>query len=151
MNYGTTGVGSDDHLLILNLEGLAGLQPMNHAPLAGSAPLLAQVLGGHIGIGVGNMAEILAAMREGRVRALGQAAEKRWDAAPRCCRPSANGDSTWSRVQPVASPDRQACRRLIRTRLEQASPPRWPIPLSCRKHSACFCRFGRWSARPWSS
>ena len=28
------------------------------------------------------MAEILAAMREGRVRSLGQAAERRWDAAP---------------------------------------------------------------------
>ena len=82
MNYGTTGVGSDDHLLILSLEGLAELQPMNHVPFAGSAPLLAQVLGGHVEIGVGNMAEILAAMREGRVRALGQAAERRWQAAP---------------------------------------------------------------------
>ena len=74
MDYGTTGVGSDDHLLMLGLEGLAGLQPMTHAPFAGAAPLLAQVLGGHIELGVGNMAEILAAMREGRVRALGQAA-----------------------------------------------------------------------------
>ena len=82
MNYGTTGVGSDDHLLMLGLEGLAGLQPMTHVPFAGAAPLLAQVLGGHIELGVGNMAEILAAMREGRVRALGQAAERRWDAAP---------------------------------------------------------------------
>ncbi len=82
INYGTTGVGSDDHLLMLTLEGLAGLRPMNHAPFAGSAPLLAQVLGGHIELGVGNMAEILPAMREGRVRALGQAAERRWKAAP---------------------------------------------------------------------
>ncbi|MBL6081918.1 tripartite tricarboxylate transporter substrate binding protein [Belnapia sp. T18] len=82
INYGTTGVGSDDHLLMLTLEGLAGLQPMNHAPFAGSAPLLAQVLGNHIELGVGNMAEILSAMREGRVRALGQAAERRWEAAP---------------------------------------------------------------------
>ena len=82
MNYGTTGVGSDDHLLMLGLENMAGLRPMNHAPFAGSAPLLAQVLGGHIELGVGNMAEILAAMREGRVRSLGQAAEKRWGAAP---------------------------------------------------------------------
>jgi tripartite-type tricarboxylate transporter receptor subunit TctC len=61
---------------------LAGLQPMTHAPFAGAAPLLAQVLGGHIELGVGNMAEILAAMREGRVRSLGQAAERRWEAAP---------------------------------------------------------------------
>jgi len=81
-NYGTTGVGSDDHLLMLTLERLAKLEPLNHAPFAGSAPLLAQVLGGHIELGVGNMAEILAGMREGRVRALGQAGERRWDAAP---------------------------------------------------------------------
>ena len=82
MNYGTTGVGSDDHLLMLGLENMAGLRPMAHAPFAGSAPLLAQVLGRHIELGVGNMAEILAAMREGRIRSLGQAAEQRWDAAP---------------------------------------------------------------------
>jgi tripartite-type tricarboxylate transporter receptor subunit TctC len=82
INYGTTGVGSDDHLLMLTLEGMAGLQPMTHVPFAGAAPLLAQVLGVHIEVGVGNVAEILAALRDGRVRALGQAAAQRWDAAP---------------------------------------------------------------------
>ncbi len=82
MNYGTTGVGSDDHLLMLSLEGLAKLEPMVHVPFPGAAPLLAQVLGGHVEVGVGNMAEILAAMREGRVRSLGQAAARRWEAAP---------------------------------------------------------------------
>lgn len=82
LNYGTTGVGSDDHLLMLNLEGLAELQPMTHVPFAGAAPLLAQVLGGHIELGVGNMAEILSPLRDGRVRALGQAAAQRWEAAP---------------------------------------------------------------------
>jgi tripartite-type tricarboxylate transporter receptor subunit TctC len=81
MNYGTTGVGSDDHILMLTLEGLAELQPMTHVPFVGAAPLLAQVLGGHIELGVGNMAEILASLRDGRVRALGQAGALRWDAA----------------------------------------------------------------------
>jgi tripartite-type tricarboxylate transporter receptor subunit TctC len=81
MNYGTTGVGSDDHILMLTLEGMAGLQPMTHVPFVGAAPLLAQVLGGHIEVGVGNMAEILASLRDGRVRALGQAGALRWDAA----------------------------------------------------------------------
>ena len=82
MSYGTTGVGSDDHILTLTLEGMARLQPMTHVPFAGAAPLLAQVLGGHIELGVGNVAEILAPMRDGRIRALGQAAAQRWDAAP---------------------------------------------------------------------
>jgi tripartite-type tricarboxylate transporter receptor subunit TctC len=82
MNYGTTGVGSDDHILMLTLEGMAGLQPMTHVPFVGAAPLLAQVLGGHLELGVGNMAEILGSLRDGRVRALGQAGALRWDAAP---------------------------------------------------------------------
>lgn len=81
MNYGTTGVGSDDHILMLALEGLAGLEPMTHVPFPGAAPLLAQVLGGHVEVGVGNVAEILGPMRDGRVRALGQAAPQRWEAA----------------------------------------------------------------------
>ncbi len=81
MSYGTTGVGSDDHLLMLTFEGLAGLRPMTHVPFAGAAPLLTQVLGGHLPIGVGNMAEVLPPMRDGRVRALGQAAAQRWDQA----------------------------------------------------------------------
>ncbi|MBB3900323.1 tripartite tricarboxylate transporter substrate binding protein [Roseococcus suduntuyensis] len=82
INYGTTGVGSDDHILMLALQAQARLEPLEHVPFAGAAPLLAQVLGGHIEVGVGNVAEILGAMREGRVRALGQAAAERWSAAP---------------------------------------------------------------------
>jgi tripartite-type tricarboxylate transporter receptor subunit TctC len=119
MDYGTTGVGSDDHLLMLGLEGLAGLQPMTHAPFAGSAPLLAQVLGGHIELGVGNMAEILAAMREGRVRALGQAAERRWEAAPDVPTFREQGFDMVA-APPAASPGRRGCRR--------RSAPSWNRP-----------------------
>lgn len=82
MNYGTTGVGSDDHILMLALQSMAGLEPMTHVPFTGAAPLQAQVLGGHIEMAVGNVSEILAMRRDGRVHALGQAAATRWDAAP---------------------------------------------------------------------
>ncbi len=78
LNYGTTGVGSDDHILMLALQAQANLEPLTHVPFAGAAPLLAQVLGGHIEVGVGNIAEVLAARRDGRVRALGQASAERW-------------------------------------------------------------------------
>jgi Tripartite tricarboxylate transporter family receptor len=125
MNYGTTGVGSDDHLLMLGLEGLAGLQPMTHAPFAGSAPLLAQVLGGHIELGVGNMR--------------------------RTCRPFASRASTWSRVPRAASPGRRGCRRRSAPSWNKPSPRRWPIPPSCGKRSASSCRSGHWWGRPWSS
>jgi tripartite-type tricarboxylate transporter receptor subunit TctC len=119
INYGTTGVGSDDHLLVLGLEGLARLEPMNHVPFAGSAPLLAQVLGGHVELGVGNVAEILAAMREGRVRALGQAAERRWEEAPDVPTFREQGyDMAAGSARGVAGPP--GLPAPVRTRLEQA-------------------------------
>jgi tripartite-type tricarboxylate transporter receptor subunit TctC len=119
LNYGTTGVGSDDHLLMLNLEELAGLQPMNHAPFAGAAPLLAQVLGGHIELGVGNIAEILAPMRDGRVRALGQASVQRWEAAPDVPTFREQGfDIVAGSARGIAGPP--GLPEPIRTRLEQA-------------------------------
>jgi len=82
LSYGTTGVGSDDHILMLALQALADLEPLTHVPFAGAAPLMGQVLGGHIEVAVGNVAEILGPLRDGRLRALGQASATRWSAAP---------------------------------------------------------------------
>ncbi len=169
MNYGTTGVGSDDHLLILNLEGLAGLQPMNHVPFAGSAPLLAQVLGGHIETGVGNMAEILAAMREGRVRALGQAAEHRWEAAPDVPTFREQGyDMVAGSARGIAGPP--GLPTPIRTKLEQAFAAAFADPAFLREAQRVFLPLrplvgaayrnmavqvdtmvsGLWKVRPWN-
>jgi tripartite-type tricarboxylate transporter receptor subunit TctC len=82
VTYGSTGVGSDDHFLVIALEEGAGLRPMNHVPFNGTAPMLAALLGGHLEVGAFNVSEGLALMREGKVRALGQAAAARWAAAP---------------------------------------------------------------------
>ncbi|MFN7001040.1 tripartite tricarboxylate transporter substrate binding protein [Elioraea tepidiphila] len=81
LHYGTTGIGSDDHILMLWLEDLARVEPMVHVPFQGFAPMLSNVLGGHIQVAVGNVSEILAAMRDGRVHSLGQAATERWSEA----------------------------------------------------------------------
>lgn len=81
LHYGTTGIGSDDHLLMLWLEDLARIEPMVHVPFQGFAPMLSNVLGRHIQVAVGNVSEILAAMRDGRVHSLGQAATERWSQA----------------------------------------------------------------------
>jgi tripartite-type tricarboxylate transporter receptor subunit TctC len=169
MNYGTTGVGSDDHLLILNLEGLAGLQPMNHVPFAGAAPLLAQVLGGHIELGVGNMAEILAAMREGRVRALGQAAERRWEAAPDVPTFREQGyDMVAGSARGIAGPP--GLPAPIRTKLEQVFTAAFADPAFLREAQRVFLPLrplvgaayrdmavqvdtmvsGLWKVRPWN-
>ena len=74
VNYGSTGVGSDDHLLVIGFEEVAGLRPMNHAPFNGMAPQATALLGGHIEVGAFNMSEGLALLRDGKIRCLDAAA-----------------------------------------------------------------------------
>lgn len=82
LSYGTTGVGSDDHLFMLSFERAAGLQRFTHVPFAGVAPLIPALLGGHLDIAAVNVGDGLALAREGRLRILAQAAERRQPEAP---------------------------------------------------------------------
>jgi len=83
ITYGTTGIGSDDHLLVIGLEEVARIAtPMNHVPFNGMAPLATQLVGGHLDVGAFNMSEGLALARDGKIRALGQAAAQRWSGTP---------------------------------------------------------------------
>ena len=82
LSYGSTGVGSDDHLLVIALEDRAGMPPMTHAPFNGMAPLSTALVGGHIDIGAFNMSESLTLLQAGRIRSLGQAALSRWSGTP---------------------------------------------------------------------
>jgi tripartite-type tricarboxylate transporter receptor subunit TctC len=77
IDYGTTGIGSDDHILMLEFEAAAKLPPLTHVPFAGSAPLIPQLLGGHIAAGVGNTTELVPLSREGKLRGLAIAATRR--------------------------------------------------------------------------
>lgn len=82
ISYGSTGIGSDDHLLMIAFEELSRLQPLNHVPFNGMAPEATAMLGGHIDVGVFNMSEGLALLRDNRIRCLGQAAAARWSETP---------------------------------------------------------------------
>jgi tripartite-type tricarboxylate transporter receptor subunit TctC len=82
VTYGSTGVGSDDHFLVIAVEESAGIKPMNHVPFNGTAPMLAALLGGHLEVGAFNLSEGLTLMRDGKIRSLGQAAVTRWAALP---------------------------------------------------------------------
>ncbi|MBR0659466.1 tripartite tricarboxylate transporter substrate binding protein [Neoroseomonas oryzicola] len=82
LSYGTTGIGSDDHLLVIALEDKAGMPPMTHVPFNGMAPLSTALVGGHLQVGAFNMSESLALLRDGRIRSLGQAAATRWSGTP---------------------------------------------------------------------
>jgi tripartite-type tricarboxylate transporter receptor subunit TctC len=78
---GTAGIGSDDHLLLMGFERLAGVR-MNHVPFNGQAPTVTALLGGHIAVAAMNIGESMALVREGQVRGLAQAAERRPAMAP---------------------------------------------------------------------
>jgi tripartite-type tricarboxylate transporter receptor subunit TctC len=82
ISYGSTGIGSDDHLLVIAFEEMAGVPPMTHAPFNGMAPLSTALLGGHLQVGAFNMSESLALLRDGKIRSLGQAAAIRWAGTP---------------------------------------------------------------------
>lgn len=77
---GTAGVGSDDHILQLTFEEATGTR-LIHIPYNGTGPTLRDLLGGRLPIGSFNMSEGLTLLREGKIRCLGQAGPRRWDAA----------------------------------------------------------------------
>jgi tripartite-type tricarboxylate transporter receptor subunit TctC len=77
----TAGIGSDDHLLMIEFENAAGVR-LNHVPFAGQAPGVTALIGGHVQIASMNMGESVGMMREGRVRALAAAGPARFPMAP---------------------------------------------------------------------
>jgi len=82
VSYGTTGVGSDDHLAAMQLEKATGIK-MNHVPFKGAAEVLNAVMGKQITIAVMNIGEALAAVKGGnQLRQLGQMSAKRTNVAP---------------------------------------------------------------------
>jgi tripartite-type tricarboxylate transporter receptor subunit TctC len=77
ITYGTTGIGSDDHLFMLAFEAAANVPAMVQVPFAGAAPLIPQLLGGNMDLAVLNVNDALQLKREGRVRILAQGAARR--------------------------------------------------------------------------
>ena len=76
VSIGTTGVGSDDHLMITDLAQQTGAR-FNHVPFNGFAPLQTALLGGHLDVGCFNMSEGLPGLRDGRLKCLGLASATR--------------------------------------------------------------------------
>jgi len=80
ISYGTTGVGSDDHLAMLALQRLTGTRFL-HVPFGGSSQVRTALLARQLSLAVVNMAEGVADWRQGMVRPLGAIAPRRWDGA----------------------------------------------------------------------
>lgn len=80
VSYGSTGVGTDDHLQLVMFEGLAGVK-MLHAPFQGAGPLRGAMLGGHVVVGGLNLGEVMPHAGK-TMRPLAQASERRSPLAP---------------------------------------------------------------------
>ncbi len=77
VGYGTTGVGSDDHLAMLALERKAGVRFL-HVPFGGSAQVKQNLVSRAIPVAVMNVAEGVNEMRQGLLRPLAQMGATRW-------------------------------------------------------------------------
>ncbi|VFR16798.1 Tricarboxylate transport protein TctC [plant metagenome] len=80
ISYGSTGVGTDDHLALVMFEAATGTD-LNHVPFNGAGPLRNAVLGGHADVGGMNLGEAMP-YSGSQLRILGQASEKRSPLAP---------------------------------------------------------------------
>ncbi|MGG5819927.1 Bug family tripartite tricarboxylate transporter substrate binding protein [Falsiroseomonas sp. HW251] len=81
VSAGTAGAGSDDHLLILGLQGVTGIE-FSHVPFNGTPPIITNLLSRSIDCGSFNMSEGQALLRDGSLRALAQGGETRWSGTP---------------------------------------------------------------------
>ena len=77
----TTGIGSDDHLSVLDVERKAGVQ-FNTVHLVDTPTALRQVLGGHTDVNFDNIGGFLPATKSGQGRMLAVFDEKRFPDAP---------------------------------------------------------------------
>ncbi len=82
VTYGTTGIGSDDHISALLLERAAGIK-MTHVPFKGAAEVHNGVLGKQITVAAMNIGEALQYAKGGSaIRQLGQMSTARTTLAP---------------------------------------------------------------------
>lgn len=81
MTVATAGVGTDDHLTLSQFNNMADIQ-LTLVPFAGDAPSIQAVLGGHVkSVGL-NLSPYMNWVKEGELRVLAIASDKRVDMAP---------------------------------------------------------------------
>jgi tripartite-type tricarboxylate transporter receptor subunit TctC len=81
LTYGSTGPGSAAHLGMKLLESMAKIE-LIHVPFKGTTPAMVSIASGEIDIMFGNYQAILAQVKSGRLKALGQTTPARSPLAP---------------------------------------------------------------------
>jgi tripartite-type tricarboxylate transporter receptor subunit TctC len=77
LSYGSQGIGSTPHLTGAMLALAAGIEIV-HVPYKGFPPVLADLLGGRLDFAFADASNVLPQLKEGRLRALAVASEKRF-------------------------------------------------------------------------
>jgi tripartite-type tricarboxylate transporter receptor subunit TctC len=70
LSYGSTGSGSSNHLS-MELFRLMTDTSMIHVPYKGSAPMVTDLLGGHVQVAFDNVPNVITQVKAGKLRALG--------------------------------------------------------------------------------
>jgi tripartite-type tricarboxylate transporter receptor subunit TctC len=81
ISYGTSGTGGSVHIAMELLQSAAGFK-MQHIPYKGSAPALADLLGGHLGFAGSSISSATSLVQAGKIRALAVTSPKRNPALP---------------------------------------------------------------------
>lgn len=81
MTFASTGTGSSTHLAgeIFQIEAKI---KMTHAPYKGAAPVVNDMLGGHVDVSFLNLSAMLPHLKSGRLKAIGMSSVKRAKALP---------------------------------------------------------------------
>ena len=81
LNFGTAGAGSSTHMIAELFNVIAGTK-LQHVPYKGSAPAMADLLGGQIHLMFENLPVAIQHVRSGRIRAIGMTSKQRSTSMP---------------------------------------------------------------------
>ncbi|WP_127090044.1 Bug family tripartite tricarboxylate transporter substrate binding protein [Aquabacter cavernae] len=81
LNYGSTSAGGSPHMSAELLKMMTGIN-IAHVPYKGAAPMLTDLVGGHIPIGFDNLPSAMPFIESGKLRAIAVTTAKRWPGAP---------------------------------------------------------------------
>jgi len=81
VRFGTAGVGSPDHLMVEVMNHVLDAS-MIHVPYQGGAPMMVDLLGGRLDVGIASTATIMPHVEAGKLKVIAQVETKRSDRLP---------------------------------------------------------------------
>jgi tripartite-type tricarboxylate transporter receptor subunit TctC len=81
VQYGTAGISTPMHLSTERYASLNGIK-LTHVPFRGTGPLVTDMLGGHVKLGMSSLTSVAQYLTNGKLKAYGMAAPERAQSAP---------------------------------------------------------------------